>query len=328
MSFRALRVHRTNDGTEPRLEDLTLDALSEGDVVIRGAWSGINYKDALAVTGRGRILRRYPLVAGIDVAGTVESSTDPAHTPGDRVVVTGWGLSETQDGGFAERVRVRGEQCVALPDGLDLREAMILGTAGFTAALAVDRLQHNRQSPADGPIAVTGATGGVGSLAIGMLAGLGFQVHAITGKPEHAEHLRSLGAAEVLDRRELDLGSGALASTRFAGAVDNLGGEMLAGLLRTTRPFGNVASIGLAQDARLSTTVMPLILRGVNLLGINSVLTPPDLRARVWERLDGDLRPAHLEAIVAGEVDLDGIIDACQPLIDARQRGRTLVRIA
>lgn len=327
MSFRALRVHRTDEGTVPRLETLELDALTEGDVVIRAAWSGINYKDALAVTGKGRIMRRFPLVAGIDVAGVVEASEDPSIQVGQSVVVTGCGLGETHDGGFAERVRVPAEFVVPLPEGLDLRQAMALGTAGFTAGLAIELMERNRQAPEHGPIAVTGATGGVGSLAVDMLAGRGYDVAAITGKPDQEAYLRGLGATSIVDRNTMERSGKPLLKSQFGGAVDNLGGELLAWLLASTHPFGNVASIGLAASHKLDTTVMPLILRGVNLLGVNSVLTPRDLRLRVWERLASDLRPRSLEAIAQRTVSLDGIEAACVPMIEGRITGRTLVKL-
>ncbi len=327
-TFAALRVHRTDSGTEPRLEQLTLSDLGEGDVVIAAEWSDLNYKDALAVTGKGRILRKFPLVAGIDVAGRVLTSEDPAFTPGQAVVVTGCGLSETHDGGLAERVRVPSDFVVPLPDGLTTRDAMAIGTAGFTAALAIVLMERNGQRPEGGPIAVTGATGGVGSLATNMLSGLGYEVHAITGKSDGADYLFGLGASQVLLRQELDLGSGPLGSTRFGGAIDNLGGDILDRLLATTKPFGNVASIGLAASHKLQTTVMPLILRGVNLLGVNSVFTPTELRRHVWSRLATDLRPSNLDDIVTNTIGLDEVIDACPAWVEARVTGRTLVRLS
>lgn len=327
MSFTALRVHRTDAGIESRFDTVEIDDLADGDVVIRASWSDVNYKDALAVTGAGRIMRSFPMVAGIDVSGVVESSSDARFSPGDRVLVTGCGLGENHDGGYAERVRVPGDWVVPVPDGLDLRQVMAIGTAGFTAALAVELMQRNRQVPEGGPIAVTGATGGVGSLAVDLLAGQGFEVHAITGKPEAAAYLRSLGAAEIVDRTQLELGSRPLEKARWGGAVDNLGGDVLGWLTRTTRPFGNVASIGLAASHALSATVMPFILRGVNLLGVNSVLTPHDLRLRVWERLATDLRPRRLDEIASREVALADLMPVFPPMIEGAITGRTLVRI-
>jgi NADPH2:quinone reductase len=326
-SFKALRVHKTDDGVESRLEDLNLDDLSAGEVVVRTAFSSVNYKDALAITGKGKIMRDFPLVAGIDVAGTVEQSDDERFNPGDQVVVTGAGLGEERDGGYAEYARVPGDAVIALPEGLSLEESMVLGTAGFTAALAVVRMEDNGQAPSTGPIAVTGASGGVGSLAVDMLAATGYEVHAITGKLDAGDYLRRLGAAEIVDRRELDLGGKPLESTRWGGAVDNLGGHMLGWFTRTVKPFGNIGSIGLAAGIKLETTVMPFILRGVSLLGINSVLTPMALRERVWERLAGDLKPNHLDEIAAGSLSLDEVQGAMPQWIEGKATGRTVVRV-
>lgn len=330
--FRALRVHRLEKGTEARLECIGLDDLqgpaAGPNVVIRADWSGINYKDALAVTGKGRILRRYPLVAGIDVAGTVDSSDSAQFKRGDAVLVTGCNLSETLDGGYAEMVRVPAEVVVPLPAGLDLREAMLLGTAGFTAALAVRRMQENHQVPAMGPIAVTGATGGVGSIAIQILSRLGYAVTAITGKPEPgSDYLRDLGASEVLDRRTLDMGKAPLESARWGGAVDNVGSELLGWLTRTVKPWGNIACIGLAGGPELNTTVMPFILRGVSLLGIHSVECPMPWRRAIWEKLATEWKPARLEAVEHRTIGLDELPAACAEVIAGRVQGRFLVRL-
>jgi acrylyl-CoA reductase (NADPH) len=323
--FKAFRIHQAGKGVAARLERLSLDDLAEGDVVIRGRWSDINYKDALAATGKGRILRSFPLVGGIDVAGEVVSSSDARYRPGDPVLVTGCGLSEEHDGGYAEYVRVRGDWVVPIPAGLDARSAMQLGTAGFTAALAVHRLEHNGLTPDKGPVIVTGATGGVGSLAVNMLAGSGYQVTALTGKAEAADYLRELGAAEVLVRGELEMGTRPLEKAMWAGAVDNLGGETLAWLTRTMNWWGSIASIGLAQSHELHTTVMPFILRGVNVLGINSVATPRPLRLEVWDRLATGLKPRHLDKIAAKVVTLDELGGAFDEYIHGQVRGRTLV---
>ncbi len=268
--FRALRIHRDDGRIEPRFEELTLDQLAKGEVVIRVAYSTINYKDALAATGAGPILRRFPLVGGIDLSGEVVSSEDSRYQAGQKVLVTGCGLSETHDGGYSEYARVRGDWVIPLPPGLDERAAMQLGTAGFTAALAIHRMEQNGQAPGNGPVLVTGATGGVGSLAVNMLAGRGYEVVALTGKPDAADYLREIGIARVLLRQELEFGSRPLEKALWAGAVDNLGGETLAWLTRTVDFWGNIASIGLASGPELHTTVMPFILRGVNLLGIKS----------------------------------------------------------
>jgi NADPH2:quinone reductase len=327
-SFQALRVHRSDKTTEARLESLSLDDLNAGEIVVRAAWSGINYKDALAVTGKGRILRRYPLVAGIDGAGVVESSDNPRFKPGDEALITGCNLSETLDGGYSEVLRMPAVVVVPLPTGLSLKEAMLLGTAGFTAALAVRRMQENHQTPAMGPIAVTGATGGVGSVAIQILSRLGYEVVAITGKPAtSADYLKRLGATEILDRRTLELGKAPLESARWGGAVDTVGGDLLGWLTRTVKPWGNIASIGLAGGHELSTTVMPFILRGVSLLGIHSVECPMPWRLAIWEKLAGDWKPAALEVIENRVITLEQLPAACAEIIAGTVQGRILVKL-
>lgn len=327
-TFTALRIHEVDGAVSPRLEQLTLADLSPGDVVIRGEWSSINYKDALAVTGKGRILRRSPLVGGVDVAGTVQSSADRRFRPGDSVVVCGCGLSETHDGGFSQVVRVPGDWVTTLPPGLDARSAMAIGTAGFTAALAIHRLEQIGQHPDLGPVAVTGATGGVGSFAVNLLAGLGYRVTALTAKADADDYLRELGATEVLHTAGLKLGTRPLEKAIFGGAIDNLGGDTLAWLTRTTVPWGGIASIGLAQGPELHTTVMPFILRGVNLLGINSVEMPRDLRLDIWRRLGGDLKPTALDRIARREVSLAELREAMPPYIAGTVTGRCLVNLA
>ena len=324
-AFKAFRIHQDGKSVAARLESITLDDLAEGEVVVRGHYSGINYKDALAATGKGRILRRFPLVGGIDVAGEVVSSSDERYRPGDAVLVTGCGLSEEHDGGYAEYTRVRGDWVVPIPAGLDTRAVMQLGTAGFTAALAIHRLEHNGLAPDKGPVIVTGATGGVGSLALDMLAGRGYRVTALTGKAEAGDYLRELGAAEVLVRGEFEMGTRPLEKATWAGAVDNLGGETLAWLTRTMDWWGSIASIGLAQSHELHTTVMPFILRGANLLGVNSVATPRELRLEVWARLATDLKPAHLDQIAHKTVALSELGGVFGEYIDGNVRGRTLV---
>lgn len=324
-SFRAFRIHQAGKGVEARLEKLKLEELSSGDVVIRGHYSSINYKDALAATGKGKILRRFPLVGGIDVAGEVLSSEDERFAPGELVLVTGCGLSEEHDGGYAEYARVKGDWVIPIPDGLEPKSAMQLGTAGFTAALGIHRLEHNGLTPEMGPVIVTGASGGVGSLAVDMLAGRGYTVTALTGKAEAADYLRSLGAAEVLVRGEFEMGTRPLEKGLWAGAVDNLGGETLAWLTRTMDWWGSIASIGLAQGHELHTTVMPFILRGANLLGVNSVATPRALRLQVWERLAKDLQPRHLEAIGHRMVVLGKLPEVFGDYLEGKVRGRTVV---
>ena len=326
--FRAFRIHLVDKRIEARFEDITLEDLTPGEVVIRVQWSDINYKDALAATGAGRILRKYPLVGGIDLAGTVVSSTDARWHAGDEVLVTGCDLSETLDGGYAEYARVPAEAVISLPPGMALRQTMQLGTAGFTAALAIHRMEENGQTPAGGPICVTGATGGVGSIAIDLLAGRGYEVVAVSGKPAADDYLRRLGAARILRREEIDTGGGPLLKTAFGGGIDNAGGELLSWMIRCTDFRGNVASIGLAASPKLELQVMPFILRGVCLLGINSSATPRALRLKVWERLATDLRPRHLETICPGEVPFKDLPSAFQPYIDGTVTGRTLVRVA
>ncbi|MBV8343199.1 MAG: oxidoreductase [Gammaproteobacteria bacterium] len=325
--FKAFRIHSEGGRVSARFEDLTLDDLARGEVVIRVTHSGINYKDALAATGAGRILRRFPLVGGIDLAGVVESSSDPRFTAGAPVLVTGCGLSETHDGGYAEFARVPADWVIPMPPGLDAATAMALGTAGFTAALAIHRMEQNGQLPGGGPIAVTGASGGVGSIAVDMLSGRGYRVIAISGKTDAAGYLRELGATEVLARAELDLGSRPLENARFAGAIDNLGGETLAWLTRTVDFWGNIASIGLASGPELKTTVMPFILRGVALLGINSSATRREWRLAVWQRIATDLRPKHLGRIVTRTIPFAELPGAFPAYLEGQVTGRTVVQI-
>ena len=325
--FKAVRIHSEGGKIAARFEELGLNDLSPGDVVIRVTHSGINYKDALAATGAGKILRRYPLVGGIDFAGVVESSTDPRYKPGSAVLVTGCGLSETHDGGYAQFARVPGDWVIPMPPGLDAFTAMALGTAGFTAALAIHRMEQNGQEPAGGPIAVTGASGGVGSIAIDMLSARGYRVVAVSGKAEAVPYLKELGASEVLLRKDLDFGSRPLENARFGGAIDNLGGDTLTWLTRTVDFWGNIASIGLASSASLNTTVMPFILRGVALLGINSSATRREWRLAVWQRIASDLRPRHLERIVTRTITFEQLPAAFPDYIGGHSTGRTVVKI-
>ncbi|MBV9698167.1 MAG: oxidoreductase [Gammaproteobacteria bacterium] len=326
-TFRAYRIHQVGKGVSARFEDLTLADLSPGEVVIRVSHSCINYKDALAATGAGRILRRYPLVGGIDLAGTVATSTDARYQPGEPVLVTGNSLSETHDGGYAQFARVPGDWVIPIPQGMGAFEAMAVGTAGFTAAYAIHRMETNGQDPQQGPVLVTGATGGVGSLAIDMLSRRGYRVIALSGKAQAADYLRSLGAAEVLPRAGLDLGSRPLETARFAGAIDNLGGEVLTWLTRVVDFWGNIASIGLALSPELHTTVMPFILRGVSVLGINSSATPRAVRLEVWRRIGTDLRPRHLSAIATRTIDFADLPAAFPAYLAGTVTGRTVVRL-
>lgn len=326
--FRAFRIDRKDGGHQAGFETVTLDQLSGGDVVIKAWYSGINYKDALAATGKGDILRKFPLIGGIDVSGVVEHSDVPEFSRGDPVLVCGSGLSETLDGGYADYVRVPADCVVALPSNLNLYEAMAIGSAGFSAALALDTMQINGQTPERGPIVVTGATGGVGSYSIDLLSGLGFRVVAITGKRECRNYLESLGADEVLIREDLELGTRPLEKGLWGGAIDSVGGDLLAWLTRTVRPRGNIASIGLAAGVNLKTTVFPFILRGINLLGINSVFCPAVLRQKIWGRLAGDLRPRHLHRIVNHVIPLEEIPGVFQDYLNSAVVGRTVVKIA
>ena len=326
-TFKAYRIHEIDKKIVGRFEQLTLDDLAPGNVVVRVLYSDINYKDALAATGAGRILRKYPLVGGIDLAGVVESSTDSRCKRGDHVLVTGCGLSETHDGGYAEYARLNGEWVIPMPPGFGAFKAMSLGTAGFTAALAIHRMEHNGQTPAKGPIVVTGATGGVGSIAIDMLAGRGYEVIAVSGKAESVDYLKSLGAAQVLLRQEIDYGKRPLEAARFGGALDNVGGEMLTWLTRTVDNWGNIASIGLAGGADLHTTVMPFILRGVNLLGINSSATLRDMRLVVWNRIATDLKPRHLERIATRTIAFDDLPGSFDAYLQGTVTGRAVIKI-
>jgi len=325
--FRALRIHNDEAGYRAGIEAMSADALSPGEVLVKTAYSSVNYKDALAGTGKGRILRTYPLNGGIDVAGHVIASTDPAFKEGDAVLCTGSGLSETRDGGYSEYARLDARWTIPLPAGLSLRESMILGTAGFTAALALLRMQDNRQTPSLGPIAVTGASGGVGQLAIDIFSRAGYEVHAISGKTDHFDLLRELGASECIDRHQLVFSGKPMDSARFGGALDNVGGSMLSGLLPLISPYGNVAICGNAGGVAFDSTVMPFIIRGASLLGIASAGTARDIRDSVWQHLASDWKPRHLERIATREVTLDGLPGIFARMLAGDSSGRTLVRI-
>ena len=325
-TFRAYRIF-DNDGTiAGRLVDATLEELTPGEVVLKTAYSSVNYKDALAATGAGKIVRRTPLIGGIDVAGTVVSSSDPRFREGDPVFVTGFTLGVTNDGGFSEYVRVPADWVLGLPDGLTLFETMAIGTAGFTSALSLLFMEQNGLTPDNGPVIVTGATGGVGSIAVEILAALGYTVTALTGKDEAHDFLSSLGAASVLSRHSLDMGTRPLEKSAWAGAVDAVGGDILAWLTRTMKPRGIIASSGLTAGVELNTTVMPFILRGIRLLGVDSSMCPTDERLRVWERLATDMKPPHL-ASVAREITLDDLDATFDALLKGQGRGRTVVKI-
>jgi acrylyl-CoA reductase (NADPH) len=322
-TFTAFRIHEQRAG----IEQLQLADLAPGDVTIRVHWSGINYKDALAGTGKGRILRRFPLVGGVDLAGVVTASSDAAIAVGEQVLVTGCGLSETRDGGYAEFARVPADAVVKLPPNMTMRTAMAVGTAGFAAALAIMQLELNGLAPGNGPVAVTGATGGVGLIAIDMLAARGHEVVAFTRKADAQALLMRVGASrvEVLDGSALS--TRPLEPERWAGAIDNVGGTLLSWLLRGTRMQGGVAAVGLAGGAELNVSVMPFILRGINLLGINSAAPRREKRLAVWNRISADLAPRHFDEIVTRTVDLDGLMPAFESILDGSNSGRTLVRI-
>lgn len=326
-SFRAFRIDEDDGKIIAGFKELSVDDLTEGNVVVRVSHSTINYKDALAATGTGRILRKFPLNGGIDFAGVVVSSEDADFQPGTEVLANGCGLSETVDGGYSEIARVDSASLVPVPEGMSTFEAMQIGTAGYTAALAIHRMEQNNQTPDLGPVVVTGATGGVGSIAIDMLAGRGYEAVAVTGKATEEAYLREIGASRILLRDQMDLGKRPMEKALWGGAIDNLGGDYLTWLTRTVGYAGNIASIGLASSIALNTTVMPFILRAVCLLGINSVDTPSDLRRAVWKRIGGDLRPQHLATIGGTTISFDELPGAFQAYIDGAVTGRTVVEI-
>jgi acrylyl-CoA reductase (NADPH) len=326
--FRALRIHSDAQGYRSGIEEVSLDQLNPGSVVIKSAYSSVNYKDALAGTGQGKICRSFPMVGGIDVAGHVVQSQDSRFKEGDAVLVTGSGLSETRDGGYSEYQRLDADWVVPLPSGLSVREAMGLGTAGFTAALSLYRMQRAGQIAEMGPIVVSGATGGVGSLAIDIFTRAGFSMHAITGKLAQFDFLQSLGAKQCVAREGLDLGARPLETAVWAGAVDNVGGALLSQLLRVIKPWGSIASCGLAGGSDFSSTVMPFIIRGVSLLGINSANTPYPLRHELWQHLASDWKPAHLDRIITQEVTLDQLPAVFDKMMAGGALGRTVLRFS
>lgn len=328
MAYNALVVDRDGDQYRVEVRELDDSALPAGDVTIRVEWSSVNYKDGLALTPAGRILRSFPMVPGVDLAGEVASSTDVRFATGDRVLVTGYDLGVAHPGGFGQLARVPADWVVPLPAGLTTREAMAIGTAGFTAALSVEALEHNGLRPANGPVLVTGATGGVGSTAVSMLAQLGYTVAGSTGKDSEHQFLRDLGATEILSRADVSAESSRpLEGERWAGAVDPVGGATTAYLIRTMKYGGSIALSGLTGGNAVGTTVFPFILRGVNLLGIDSVFCPMERRQRVWARLAGDLKPHGLEETIAVETDLGGVVAVAEAIREGRVRGRTLVRV-
>jgi NADPH2:quinone reductase len=324
MKFRALRV--LHDGAnQSQLINMELEQLAPGPILIEAAWSSINYKDALAITGRGKILRKFPANPGIDVAGVVKESDDPRYPVGMPVLVTGCGLGENQDGGLAQYVRVPRDWVIPLPANLSTREAMIYGTAGFTVGICLYRLLINGQTPDKGPMVVTGASGGVGSLAVAMLAKLGFEVIAVSGKLEQKDRLLQLGATRVMGPEELELGQKPLETVRFGGAIDNVGGTLLEGIVRHVNLWGNVASVGLAGGHVFQATVMPFILRGVSILGVSSTNCPRPLREQIWEKLANEWKPESLDIFVTREIGLDAAPIVAEQMLSRQTSGRTLV---
>ncbi len=324
--MKALLTSKTDTGLKTELTDLTDDQLGDGDVTVRVEWSTINYKDALALSGRGKIMQTLPLVGGIDLAGVVEASDSPDLKPGDRVLLNGWGLSQTHNGGYAEKARVPADWLIPTPEAFSSRDAMAIGTAGYTAMLCILALERGGVTPASGDVLVTGANGGVGSIAIALLAGLGYRVIASTGRPAEADYLKALGAAEVIDRATLSEPGRPLGAERWAGVVDSVGSHTLANALAQTRYGGVVAACGLAQGMDLPASVAPFILRGVTLAGIDSVNAPRAIRLQAWGRLAKDLDPARL-ALATEEVGLEEVPEAIYRLFDGKVRGRLVVRV-
>ena len=326
-TFKAFRIHDENGKIAGRVVDMSIDELSPGEVVFRTAFSSVNYKDALAGTGTGgKIIRKYPLVGGIDAAGTVVSSSDARFKAGDEVICTSYDVGVAHDGGYAQYCRVPADWVVPLPRGLTLFEAMALGTAGYTAGLAVELLETNGLAASNGKVLVNGATGGVATLTIDMLARNGFEVTAVTGKESEQAFLKQIGARDVLLRGSLDLGSRPLEKSLWAAAFDSVGGEQLAWLTRTMQPEGLIASFGNAGGIELKTTVLPFILRGVRLIGVNSATTPMPLRRKVWERLAADLKPRHLDTI-AYTIGLDELPAQFDRMLKGEARGRAVVKL-
>ena len=326
--FKAYRIREVDKKAVGRFEELALEDLDPGELVVRVAYSSVNYKDALAATGAGKIIRRFPCVGGIDLSGTVTESADARFKRGDAVICTSYDLGVAHDGGYAEYARVPADWAVPVPKGLSLFDAMALGTAGYTAALAVVRMEANGLAPANGPVVVSGATGGVGSIAVDILSRLGYSVTALTGKESESDYLRMLGAKDVMSRKSLDLSKiRPLDKATWAGAVDNLGGEVLAWMASTMMTGGTIAAIGLAASMSLNTTVAPFILRGVSLLGIDSGTTPMPLRREVWRRLAGDMRPAHLKEMTR-TIAFDELPQAFDGLLKGAAKGRIVVDMA
>jgi acrylyl-CoA reductase (NADPH) len=326
-TFKAIRIEKAEQGQTVALGNFDESELMDGDVTVRVQWSTVNYKDGLALTGKAPVVRRWPMIPGIDLAGTVESSSHPDWKAGDEVILNGWGVGETYLGGYAERARIKGDWLVALPAGMSGRDAMAIGTAGYTAMLALMALERHGLRPEQGPIVVTGAAGGVGSVAITLLAAAGFQVVASTGRAEEADYLKGLGASEILDRAELAKEGRPLGRERWAGGIDAVGSRTLANVLSMTRYGGAVAACGLAGGMDLPSSVAPFILRGVSLLGIDSVMCPLPLRREAWKRLASELQKGKLQAMTR-EIGLDQVVENGRAIVDGRVRGRIVVKIA
>jgi acrylyl-CoA reductase (NADPH) len=325
-TFRAIVIDKSAAGQDVRLAEFDENDLMEGDVTVAVDWSTVNYKDGLALTGKAPVVRRFPMIPGIDFAGTIESSSHPAWKAGDKVVLNGWGLGETHLGAYAEKARVKGDWLVRLPGTMSARDAMAIGTAGYTAMLAVMALEHAGVTPSRGPVVVTGAAGGVGSVAIAVLAKLGYAVTASTGRPSETDYLKGLGATDIIDRKELTGSPRALAKERWAGGIDAVGSTTLANVLSMTRYGGAVAACGLAGGMDLPTSVAPFILRGVSLIGIDSVMCPMELRQQAWRRLETELDRGKIAAMTS-EVDLANVIETGTRIIDGQVRGRIVVKV-
>ncbi|MGZ3322605.1 MAG: acrylyl-CoA reductase (NADPH) [Xanthobacteraceae bacterium] len=325
-TFKAIVVEKSEGGQKVGLADFDEANLMDGDVTVRVEWSTVNYKDGLALTGKAPVVRRFPMIPGIDFAGTVESSSHPQWRPGDRVILNGWGAGETHLGGYAEKARVKGNWLVPLPARNSARGAMAIGTAGYTAMLAVMALERHGVTPRQGAVIVTGAAGGVGSVAVSLLAKLGFAVIASTGRPAEADYLKSLGAHEIIERKELAGASRPLGPERWAGGIDTVGSTTLASVLSMTRYGGAIAACGLAGGMDLPTTVAPFILRGVSLIGIDSVMCPLERRREAWKRLASDIDAGKLAAMTS-EIDLAGVMEAGRRIVEGGVRGRIVVKI-
>ena len=325
-TFKAIVIEKADGGTKAALADFDEVNLMEGDVTVAVAYSTVNYKDGLALTGKAPVVRRFPMIAGIDLAGTVEQSSHPDWKPGDKVILNGWGLGETHLGAYAEKAKVKGDWLVRLPASMSAREAMAIGTAGYTAMLCVLALERHGLKPENGPVVVTGAAGGVGSVAVAILAKRGFQVSAVTGRPQEADYLKGLGAAEIVERKELAGPAKPIAKERWAGGVDAVGSTTLANVLSMTRYGGAVAACGLAGGMDLPGSVAPFILRGVCLYGIDSVMCPLPRRQEAWKRLETDLDRQKLAAMTT-EIALSGVPEAAKRIVEGQVRGRIVVKI-